>query len=128
MVDGDGKILDYRIRIRDAKRKAVTALNLFNFEVARDAVSEAVMRVVLDRLTKAPPVQLCHFSAAGLSNILVKARDAACSATGSTIAEINNAAYQRVRVNAVVKQAIDDATGIPVSPLTVAGKSAEAFG
>lgn len=80
-----------------------------------DAVSEAVVRVVLDRLTKAPPVQLCDFSAEGLSNILEKAKNAACSARGSTIAEVNDAAYQRVRVNAAVKQAIDDATRVPVA-------------
>lgn len=80
-----------------------------------DAVSESVVRLVLDRLTKSPPVQLCDFTNAGLANILDKARAAACSAKGSTVAEINSAAYDRVKVNRKVKQALDDATGVPVS-------------
>lgn len=79
-----------------------------------DAVSEAVVHVVLDRLTQSPPVQLCDFSSAALSNILDKARAAACSAKGNTVAEINQSAYDHVRVNCAVVQAINDATGVPV--------------
>jgi hypothetical protein len=79
-----------------------------------DAVSEAVVRVVLERLTQSPPVQLCAFSNAGLANILDKARAAACPAKGSTVTEINDSAYQHVKVNCGVVQAINDATGVPV--------------
>ncbi len=79
-----------------------------------DAVSEAVVRVVLDRLTQSPPAQLCDFTNAGLANILDKASAAACSAKGSTVAEINDSAYQHVKVNCGVLQAINDATGIPI--------------
>jgi hypothetical protein len=79
-----------------------------------DAVSEAVVRVVLDRLTQSPPAQLCAFTNDGLANILDEARTAACSAKGSTVAEINDSAYQRVKVNCGVLQAINDATGIPI--------------
>jgi hypothetical protein len=79
-----------------------------------DAVSEAVVRVVLDRLTQSPPAQLCAFTNAGLANILDEARTAACSAKGSTVAEMNDSAYQRVKVNCGVLQAINDATGIPI--------------
>jgi len=79
-----------------------------------DAVSEAVVRVVLERITQSPPVGLCDFNNDGLANILDEARDAACSAKGSTVAEINDSAYQRVKVNCGVLQAINDATGVPI--------------
>jgi hypothetical protein len=79
-----------------------------------DAVSEAVVRVVLARLTQSPPVQLCDFTNAGLANILDKANDAACSAKGNTVAAINQSAYDHVRVNCGVLQAINGATGVPV--------------
>ncbi len=32
-VDGDGRVVDYRLRLRDHKRKTVTALNGLNFKV-----------------------------------------------------------------------------------------------
>lgn len=80
-----------------------------------DATSEAVVRVVLDRLTESPPVQLCDFTSGGLNNILAKAQNAAFSARGDTVAEINTSAYDHVRVNRGVNQAIDDATGVPVT-------------
>ncbi len=80
-----------------------------------NAVSEAVVRVVLDRLTQAPPVQLCDFTNAGLANITQKAADAACSAKGDTVSALNESAYQHVKVNRGVIQAITDATGVPVS-------------
>ena len=79
-----------------------------------DAVSEAVVRIVLARLTQSPPVQLCDFTNAGLANILDKASAAACSAKGNTVAEINQSAYDHVRVNCGVLQAINDATGVPI--------------
>ena len=45
VVDDDGKIRDYRIRIRDGKRKAVMALQLLNFEViaAGDSYNDTTM-------------------------------------------------------------------------------------
>ncbi len=45
VVDADGKIRDYRIRIRDGKRKAVMALQLLNFEViaAGDSYNDTTM-------------------------------------------------------------------------------------
>ncbi len=79
-----------------------------------DAVSEAVVRVVLNRLTQSPPVQLCDFTNAGLGNILAEARPAACSAKGDTVAAINQSAYDHVKVNCGVLQAINDATGVPI--------------
>jgi phosphoserine/homoserine phosphotransferase len=45
VVDGDGRIGDFRIRIRDGKRKAVMALQLLNFEViaAGDSYNDTSM-------------------------------------------------------------------------------------
>ena len=79
-----------------------------------NAVSEAVVRVVLDRLTQSPPVQLCDFTNAALSNISDKTSAAACSAKGDTVADLNESAYNHAKVNCGVLQAINDATGVPV--------------
>jgi len=79
-----------------------------------NAVSEAVVRVVLDRLTQSPPVQLCDFTNAALTNISNETSNAACSAKGDTVADINESAYNHAKVNCGVLQAINDATGVPV--------------
>jgi len=50
VVDGAGKISDFRIRIRDGKRKAVMALKLLNFEViaAGDSYNDTTMLAEAD--------------------------------------------------------------------------------
>jgi len=50
VVDGDGKISDFRIRIRDGKRKAVMALKLLNFDViaAGDSYNDTTMLAEAD--------------------------------------------------------------------------------
>jgi phosphoserine/homoserine phosphotransferase len=50
VVDGDGRIRDYRIRIRDGKRKAVMALKLLNFDViaAGDSYNDTTMLAEAD--------------------------------------------------------------------------------
>lgn len=50
VVDPDGRIRDYRIRIRDGKRKAVMALKLLNFEVvaAGDSYNDTTMLTEAD--------------------------------------------------------------------------------
>ena len=122
--DGDGlyKIVDSAADNLDLCRFMVVVggneslTRAFAIEHTTDinAVTEAVVRVVLNRLTQTPPVQLCDFTNAALANILDKATAAACSAKGSTVAEINQSAYDHVRVNCGVVQAINDATGVPV--------------
>ncbi len=49
-VDGEGAIRDYRIRIRDGKRKAVMALQLLNFQViaAGDSYNDTTMLLQAD--------------------------------------------------------------------------------
>jgi phosphoserine / homoserine phosphotransferase len=51
VVAEDGRIRDYRIRIRDGKRKAVMALKLLNFEVvaAGDSYNDTTMLAEADR-------------------------------------------------------------------------------
>ena len=50
VVDGGGRIRDYRIRIRDGKRKAVMALKLLNFDViaAGDSYNDTTMLAEAD--------------------------------------------------------------------------------
>lgn len=50
VVDADGRVLDYRLRIRDGKRKAVMALKLLNFAViaAGDSYNDTTMLAEAD--------------------------------------------------------------------------------
>jgi phosphoserine/homoserine phosphotransferase len=50
VVDDDGRIRDYRIRLRDGKRKAVMALKLLNFDViaAGDSYNDTTMLAEAD--------------------------------------------------------------------------------
>ncbi|HVO27508.1 MAG TPA: hypothetical protein VMW56_28175 [Candidatus Margulisiibacteriota bacterium] len=122
--DGDGiyQIIDHaaddldtcRLMVVVGRDESLTRAFAIEHTTNIDAVSEAVVRVVLDRITQSPPVELCAFTNDGLANILDQARAAACSAKGSTVAEINDSAYQHVKVNCGVLQAINDATGVPL--------------
>jgi len=76
-----------------------------------DAVTEAVVRVVLVRLTQAPVAQLDSFSIADLTAIDAAARTAATNASGSTVSEFNQSAYDLVSSNSAVQQALANATG-----------------
>lgn len=80
---------------------------------ALDAVSEALVRIVLQRLTQPPAVEFCAFDASGLSNIYNAAWEAAYSVSGASVAEINDNAFAAVAASQKVHQAIVDATGIP---------------
>jgi phosphoserine/homoserine phosphotransferase len=50
IIDGSGRIADYRLRLRDGKRKAVMALKLLNFEViaAGDSYNDTTMLAEAD--------------------------------------------------------------------------------
>ncbi len=82
-----------------------------------DVVSETVVRVVLDRLTKAPPVDLCEFTlgSPGLQAITDAVSNAVFTATGANVEEINQAAFELAIANTGVRIAIDQATGVPVA-------------
>lgn len=82
-----------------------------------DASTEAVVRLVLRRIREdEPPVQLCDFSIEGLRNLTQAAHNAAFTAEGDTINEINADAFRLASEHCKVRQAIDDATGVPVVP------------
>lgn len=106
---------DCRLMVAVGGGRSLTRAFVFSHTTNIDAVSEAVVRVVLDRLTKAPPVQLCNFTSDGLMQIADQAWIAAFTTTGDTVAEINQNAFERVAAFRGVKQAIDAATGVPVS-------------
>jgi hypothetical protein len=82
-----------------------------------DVVSETVVRVILDRLTKAPPVQLCEFAlgSPGLQAVTDAVSNAVFTATGSTVEEINQSAFEKAMANADVQAAVDEASGVPVA-------------
>jgi hypothetical protein len=82
-----------------------------------DVVSETVVRVVLDRLTKGPAVQLCDFplGSPGLQAITEAVSNAVFTATGSNVDGINQSAFAKAVANPGVQAAIDAATGVPVA-------------
>lgn len=81
-----------------------------------DVVSETVVRVVLNRLTKAPPVQLCdNFSTAGLLDITEAVSSAVYAANGIDAFEINEAAFAKALANETVQATVDAVTGVPVA-------------
>ena len=85
-------------------------------EVDIDVVSETVVRVVLDRLTKAQAVDLCEFQlgSPGLQGITDAVANAVYTATGTNIEELNQSAFEKAIVNPFVKAAVYAATGVPV--------------
>jgi hypothetical protein len=82
-----------------------------------DVVSETVVRVVLDRLTKAPPVGLCDFplGSPGLQAITEAVSAAVYTATGADVEEINLSAFRMASTNAAVQAAVEAATGLQVA-------------
>lgn len=83
-----------------------------------DAVSEAIVRVILDRLTQAPAVQLCTFQSAGLQNIYNAAQQAACTVSGDNVFDLNEKVFAKVATDCCVRKAIDNATPahLPTDP------------
>jgi hypothetical protein len=81
-----------------------------------DAVSETLVRVVLNRLTKAPTVQLCNdFTLSSLQNIYDAINLATRGVTGDSVTQINQNAFAVAMASGRVRQAVDDATGMPVA-------------
>jgi len=95
-------------------RAFVTAKSNMNI----DAVSEAVVRVILDRLVRAPAVTLCDFNIDALTKISVAVDAATTVASGDTVAAINDNAFALACTSAAsarVKNAVDAATGKPAA-------------
>jgi len=83
-----------------------------------DVVSETVVRVVLDRLTKSPPVDLCRnfpLGSPGLQGITDAVAAATFTAVGSTVQEMNDSGFQKAMASAQVTAAVTAATGVAVA-------------
>lgn len=105
------------VSVGDPNQQGDTRALVVSTQTDVDASSEAVVRLVLRRIYELePPVQLCDFSIEGLRNTVSAAQDAAYTAEGDTVGEINADAYRLASENCKVLQAIDDATGVPVVP------------
>jgi len=120
--DGIYQIVDYaardieqcRLMVAVGVNETLTRAFVASHSTNIDAVSEAVVRIVLHRLTQAPPVQLCDFSNADLTSILDAAAEAAFPARGDSVATINLAACERAARNRDVRLAVEAASGVPV--------------
>lgn len=116
----------------DSCRLMVSVGNAHNGDLTRgfiyrentdlDPASEALVRVVLNRITKAPPVQLCDFSREGLFVIAREVDKATASSTGATVAELNDAAYRRAVCDCDVQDAIDAVTQTTVDGPRICGR------
>lgn len=82
-----------------------------------DAASETLVRLVMDRLTEAPSVQLSDFTRDGLQQMDGYARSAlnAQPVSGASVREINDNAYQLLANNKTMRSIMNDVTGIPAA-------------
>lgn len=76
-----------------------------------DVCTETTVRVVLARLTEAPPAQLCDFDMRELRNLQTIVCDATFTAVGSGVAEMNFDAFQLAVADSCVVDAVEKATG-----------------
>lgn len=105
------------VSVGDPNLRGDTRAFVVSTQTDVDASTEAVVRLVLERIFEHyPPVQLCDFDIEGLRNLVRVAQDAAYTAQGDTVSEINADAYRLARENCKVLRAIDQATGVPVEP------------
>jgi hypothetical protein len=105
-----------RLMVSVGSGPTLTRAFVFNSLTNIDYKSEAVVRVVLDRLTMTPPVQLCDFTSTGLQNIAQAVAVATVPASGDTIFTINADAFALAEVSCRVQAAITQATNVPVQP------------
>jgi hypothetical protein len=78
-----------------------------------DAVNEAVVRLVLNRLLQAPAVQLSDFTGDGLQKVCDYARQAllAKGMSGVSVRDCNDNAYELLANNKTIHNMMDDACG-----------------
>lgn len=76
-----------------------------------DVCTETTVRVVLQRLTEAPPAQLCDFDTREIRILQTIVCDATFTAAGAGVSEINHAAYQMALDDPCVGDAVQKATG-----------------
>lgn len=105
------------VSVGDPNHSGDTRAFVVSTQTDIDASSEAVVRLVLERIFEyEPPVQLCDFDIEGLRNLVRTAQDAAYTAEGDTVGEINADAYRLASENCKVLRDLDRATGVPVDP------------
>jgi hypothetical protein len=71
-----------------------------------DPISEAVVRLVLNRLANLQGAQLCTVSVDQLRTLSTVVHDAVCTATGSTVFELNQNVYNEAAQNPNVQAAV----------------------
>ncbi len=127
--DGTYEILDPSLANVDQCRLMVyvgsdanatlTRAFVFSNQTDIDYMTEAVVQVVLHRLTQAPSVELCDFTSTGLNAIYEAVKVAASAATGDTVFAINADAFALAEASCRVQQAVEQATNVPVNPSPV---------
>ena len=99
------------VSIGDPNHQGDTRALVVSTQTDVDASTEAVVRLVLRRIfEQEPPVGLCDLSIEGLRNMVSEAQDAAYTAQGDTVGEINADAYRLASENCDVLEALDEAT------------------
>lgn len=81
-----------------------------------DANSEALVRLVLHRLTQAPTVPLNTFTAEALQSLAMRAQILTQDLSGDSVADVNANVYNRLATSATMQKLMDDITGVPVTP------------
>ena len=115
-VDGCG----FMVAVGDANHGTLTRAWVLEPAPANtdiSVVSETVVRVVLDRLTKAPPLDFCRnfpLGSPGLQGITDAVAGAVFTAVESNVAEMNDSGFQKALASAQVTAAVAAATGTTV--------------
>ncbi|MFI5398110.1 MAG: hypothetical protein ACHQ9S_21445 [Candidatus Binatia bacterium] len=112
VTDAAGNLDADRMIVQVGSGNLLTRAFVFSPTTNIDAASEALVRLVLNRLTQAPPVQLDTFSSDGLMYIDVRTRAVAQAVSGNSVAEINDNTYATLAGSGTVLDAIDCATGV----------------
>lgn len=114
IIDADAREVAVKCRLMASVggRPHTTRSFVWKHEADLDVVSETVVRLVLNRLTLAPAVQLCDFfSESAFTYLTDEVQRATYAASGSTIEELYESAYSYAAAAGCVRKAIADITG-----------------
>lgn len=75
-----------------------------------DATSEALVRLVLLRLTQAPAVQLNVFTTNALQNLATQAQRLTQDMVGDSVTDLNDKVYDRLTASGTMQKTMDDLT------------------
>ncbi len=85
-----------------------------------NAASEAVVRLVAERITADPGLSICDLTNAEIDNIQGAVSTATLDVSGATVDEINNNAFEAAAADEAVNAALDAAFGTTGSPTPTA--------